>query len=147
EVENETSPPSIFVSGRGRCRAPGPCGHRGGADLSEPAGAGDRAVRARRHDRHRRASDGTVAFGAPRPAICVENRPGGSTTIGTEAVVRAPADGYALLLVTTSSAINTTLFESRLNYNFLRDIVPIAGIFRVPNVMVVHPSVPAKTVP
>jgi tripartite-type tricarboxylate transporter receptor subunit TctC len=77
----------------------------------------------------------------------IENRPGASTTIGTEAVVRAPADGYALLLVTTSSAINTTLFESKLNYNFLRDIVPIAGIFRVPNVMVVHPSVPAKTVP
>ena len=77
----------------------------------------------------------------------IENRPGASTTIGTEAVVRAPADGYALLLVTTSSAINTTLFESKLNYNFLRDIVPIAGIFRVPNVMVVHPSVPAKSVP
>src|SRR5262245_22550597 len=81
-----------------------------------------------------------------RPFV-IENRPGASTTIGTEAVVRAPADGYALLLVTTSSAINTTLFESKLNYNFLRDIVPIAGIFRVPNVMVVHPSVPAKTVP
>jgi tripartite-type tricarboxylate transporter receptor subunit TctC len=77
----------------------------------------------------------------------IENRPGASTTIGTEAVVRAPADGYTLLLVTTSSAINTTLFESKLNYNFLRDIVPIVGIFRVPNVMVVHPSVPAKTVP
>ena len=77
----------------------------------------------------------------------IENRPGASTTIGTEAVVRAPADGYTLLLVTTSSAINTTLFESKLNYNFLRDIAPIAGIFRVPNVMVVHPSVPAKTVP
>jgi tripartite-type tricarboxylate transporter receptor subunit TctC len=77
----------------------------------------------------------------------IENRPGASTTIGTEAVVRAPADGYALLLVTTSSAINATLFESKVNYNFLRDIVPIAGIFRVPNVMVVHPSVPANTVP
>jgi tripartite-type tricarboxylate transporter receptor subunit TctC len=77
----------------------------------------------------------------------IENRPGASTTIGTEAVVRAPADGYALLLITTSSAINATLFEGKLNYNFLRDIVPIAGIFRVPNVMVVHPSVPAKTVP
>ena len=74
----------------------------------------------------------------------IENRPGASTTIGTEAVVRAPADGYTLLLVTTSSAINTTLFESKLNYNFLRDIAPIAGIFRVPNVMVVHPSVPGK---
>jgi tripartite-type tricarboxylate transporter receptor subunit TctC len=77
----------------------------------------------------------------------IENRPGASTTIGTEAVVRAPADGYTLLLVPTGSAINTTLFESKLNYNFLRDIVPIAGIVRVPNVMAVHPSVPAKTVP
>jgi tripartite-type tricarboxylate transporter receptor subunit TctC len=75
----------------------------------------------------------------------IENRPGASTTIGTEAVVRASPDGYTLLLITTASAINTTLFK--LNYNFLRDIVPIAGIFRVPNVMVVHPSVPAKTVP
>ena len=77
----------------------------------------------------------------------IENRPGASTTIGTEVVVRASADGYTLLLATTASAINTTLFEGKLNYNFLRDIVPIAGIFRVPNVMVVHPSVPAKTVP
>jgi len=76
----------------------------------------------------------------------IENRPGASTTIGTEVVVRAPADGYTLLLATPSSAINATLFE-KLSYNFLHDIVPIAGIFRVPNVMVVHPSVPAKTVP
>src|SRR5207253_4634541 len=53
----------------------------------------------------------------------IDNRPGASTTIGTEAVVRAPADGYTLLLVTTASATNTTLFESKLNYNFLRDIV------------------------
>src|SRR5215831_20822803 len=77
----------------------------------------------------------------------IENRPGASTTIGTEVVVRAPEDGYTLLLATAASAINTTLFEGKINYNFLRDIVPIAGIFRVPNVMVVHPSVPAKTVP
>src|SRR6516225_3239055 len=77
----------------------------------------------------------------------IENRPGASTTIGTEMVVRAPADGYTLLLATTASAINTTLFEGKLNYNFLRDIVPIAGIFRGPNVMVVNPSVPAKTAP
>ncbi len=75
----------------------------------------------------------------------IENRPGASTTIGTEAVVRASPDGYTLLLITTTSATNTTLFK--LNYNFLNDIVPIAGIFRVPNVMVVPPSVPAKTVP
>jgi tripartite-type tricarboxylate transporter receptor subunit TctC len=76
----------------------------------------------------------------------IENRPGASTIIGTEAVVRAPADGYTLLLATPSSAINATLFE-KLSYNFLRDIAPLAGIMRVPNVMVVHPSVPAKTIP
>src|SRR6516165_7456012 len=75
----------------------------------------------------------------------IENRPGASTTIGTEVVVRASPDGYTLLLITTASAINTTLFK--LNYNFLNDIVPIVGIFRLPNVMVVPPSVPAKTVP
>jgi tripartite-type tricarboxylate transporter receptor subunit TctC len=77
----------------------------------------------------------------------VENRPGASTTIGTEAVVRAPADGYTLMMVGPPSAINTTLYEGKLNYNFLRDIAPIAAVFRVPNVMVVHPSLPAKTVP
>jgi tripartite-type tricarboxylate transporter receptor subunit TctC len=77
----------------------------------------------------------------------IENRPGASTTIGTEVVVRAPADGYTLLLATTASAINTTLFEGKLNYNFLRDIAPIASIISAPNVMVVNPSVPAKTVP
>src|SRR5262245_33632960 len=64
----------------------------------------------------------------------IENRPGASTIIGTEAVVRAPADGYTLLLVGTPSAINATLFE-KLSYNFLRDIAPVAGIMRVPNVM------------
>jgi tripartite-type tricarboxylate transporter receptor subunit TctC len=77
----------------------------------------------------------------------IENRPGVSTTIGTEVVVRAPADGYTLLLATTASAINTTLFEGKLNYNFLRDIAPIASIISAPNVMVVNPSVPAKSVP
>jgi tripartite-type tricarboxylate transporter receptor subunit TctC len=77
----------------------------------------------------------------------IENRPGASTTIGTEVVVRAPADGYTLLLAATASAINTTLFEGKLNYNFLRDIAPIASIISAPNVMVVNPSVPAKSVP
>ena len=60
----------------------------------------------------------------------IENRPGASTTIGTEVVVRAPADGYTLLMVGAQGATNATLFEGKLNYNFLRDIVPIAGIFR-----------------
>jgi tripartite-type tricarboxylate transporter receptor subunit TctC len=76
----------------------------------------------------------------------IETRPGANSNIGTEAVVRAVADGYTLLLVHASNAINTTLYE-KLNFNFIRDIAPIAGIMVVPNVMVVHPSVPAKTVP
>jgi len=76
----------------------------------------------------------------------VENRPGGSGNIGTEAVVRAPPDGYTLLLVDTQPMINATLYE-KLNYNFIRDIVPVGGISRFPYVLVVNPSVPAKTVP
>ena len=76
----------------------------------------------------------------------IENRPGAGSNIATEAVVRAPADGYTLLLVASPNAINTTLYD-KLNFNFLRDIAPVAGIAREPLVMVVHPSVPAKTVP
>jgi tripartite-type tricarboxylate transporter receptor subunit TctC len=76
----------------------------------------------------------------------VENRPGGGSNIGTEAVVRAPPDGYTLLLVSTTNAINATLYD-RLNFDFLRAIAPVAGIIRLPLVMVVNPSVPAKTVP
>jgi tripartite-type tricarboxylate transporter receptor subunit TctC len=76
----------------------------------------------------------------------VENRTGASTNIGTEAVVRAPADGYTLLLAHTTNVINATLYE-KLNFNFIRDITPVAGIIRVPNVMVVNPSLPVKTVP
>jgi tripartite-type tricarboxylate transporter receptor subunit TctC len=76
----------------------------------------------------------------------IDNRPGGGTNIGTEAVVRAPADGYTLLMVGGYNAINATLYD-RLNFDFLRDIAPVAGIIRLPFVMVVNPSVPAKTVP
>jgi tripartite-type tricarboxylate transporter receptor subunit TctC len=76
----------------------------------------------------------------------IENRSGAGTNIGTEAVVRAPADGYTLLLVGTPNAINATLYD-KLNYNFIRDIAPVAGLVREPNVMVLNPSVPAKTVP
>jgi tripartite-type tricarboxylate transporter receptor subunit TctC len=76
----------------------------------------------------------------------IENRPGAGTNIATEAVVRAPADGYTLLLVNPANAINATLYDN-LSFNFIRDVAPVAGIMVVPNVMVVHPSVPAKTVP
>jgi tripartite-type tricarboxylate transporter receptor subunit TctC len=76
----------------------------------------------------------------------IENRPGGSNNIGTEAVVRAPADGYTLLAISTVNVINTTLF-GKLNYNFIRDIAPVAGIMRAPNIVVVNPLFPAKTIP
>jgi tripartite-type tricarboxylate transporter receptor subunit TctC len=75
----------------------------------------------------------------------IDNRPGGGNNIGTEAVVRAPADGYTLLLVGLPSAINATLYD-KLNYNFIRDIAPVASLIREPLVMTVNPSVPARTV-
>ena len=76
----------------------------------------------------------------------IENRPGGGANIGTDAVARAPADGYTLLLAATVNTINTSLYKG-LTFDFTRDIAPVAGIIRVPNVMVIHPSVPAATVP
>ena len=76
----------------------------------------------------------------------IENRPGAGTNIATEAVVRAPPDGYTLLLVNPANAINATLYD-RLNFNFMNDMAPVAGIMRVPNIMQVNPSVPAKTAP
>jgi tripartite-type tricarboxylate transporter receptor subunit TctC len=76
----------------------------------------------------------------------VENRPGAGYNVGTEVVVRAPPDGYTLLLVNAANAVNATLYDN-LNFNFIRDIAPVASIVRAPNVMVVNPSVPAKTVP
>ena len=76
----------------------------------------------------------------------IENRPGAGNSIGTEAVVRAPADGYTLLLVGGFNAVNATFYD-KLNYNFIRDIAPVASIVRTPFVMVVNPSVPAKSVP
>jgi len=78
--------------------------------------------------------------------LIIENRPGAGGNISTEAVVRAPADGYTLLLVDTPKAINASLYD-KLNFNFIRDIAPVAGISRESCVMVVHPSVPAKTIP
>ena len=77
-------------------------------------------------------------------SFVVENRSGASSSIATEAVVRASPDGYTLLLATTANAINATMFK--LNFDFGRDITPVASIVRVPLVMEVHPSVPAKTV-
>jgi len=82
-------------------------------------------------------------LGAP---FIVDNRPGAGTNIGTETVAHAPPDGYTLLLVAAANAINATLYE-KLNFNSIRDIAPVATIAGAPNVMVVHPSVSARTVP
>jgi tripartite-type tricarboxylate transporter receptor subunit TctC len=79
-------------------------------------------------------------------SFIVESRPGGGTNIATEAVINAPPDGYTLLLVAPANAINATLYE-KLNHNFLRDIEPVAGLIRFPNVVVVNPSVPVNTIP
>src|SRR5262249_34984778 len=75
----------------------------------------------------------------------IENPPGGGTNIATPMVVRAAPDGYPLLSVAPANAINATLYD-QLNFNFIRDIAPVAGIMREPYVMLVHPSVPARTV-
>ena len=79
-------------------------------------------------------------------SFVVENRPGAGSNIGTEAVINAPADGYTLLVGATANAINATLYQ-KLNFVFLRDTIPVAGLIRVPNVMEVNLSVPARTVP
>ena len=76
----------------------------------------------------------------------IEDRPGAGSNLGTEMVVRSPADGYTLLMVAASAAINATLYE-HLKFNFMRDIAPVAAIVRQPQILVVHPSIPATTVP
>ena len=78
--------------------------------------------------------------------VVIDNRPGAGSTIATEVAARADADGYTLLLVSTAHAINATLY-ARLNYDFARDIAPVAGFMRVPNVLVVNPSLPVKNLP
>jgi tripartite-type tricarboxylate transporter receptor subunit TctC len=79
-------------------------------------------------------------------SVVIENRAGADGNIGTEAVVNAPADGYTLLLTALPNAVNATLYP-KLNFNFMRDMAPVGGIIRVPMVVLVHPSVPAKTIP
>ena len=76
----------------------------------------------------------------------VDNRPGGASNVGTEIVVRAPPDGYTLLVVTTTNVINTSLYDN-LGFNLTRDIAPVSGLVRLELVLVVNPSVPAKTLP
>jgi tripartite-type tricarboxylate transporter receptor subunit TctC len=79
-------------------------------------------------------------------SIVIENRPGAASNIATEMAIRAPTDGYTLMMVNPSHAINATLYD-KLNFNFVRDIAPVASFYRVPVVMAVNPSIPAKSVP
>lgn len=79
-------------------------------------------------------------------SFVIENRPGGGTNIATEAVLRSAPDGYTLLLVAPANAINATLYD-KLNFNFIKEVEPVAGLIRFPNVVVVHPSLPVKTIP
>ncbi len=81
-----------------------------------------------------------------RQQVAVENRPGAATNIAAEEVVKAAPDGYTLLAMTVTNAVNTTLYKN-LNFDISRDIAPIAATFRSPNVLVVTPSLPAKTIP
>jgi tripartite-type tricarboxylate transporter receptor subunit TctC len=80
-----------------------------------------------------------------RQPFIIDNRPGAGGNIGTEMVVRAPPDGYTLLAFDTTSAVNATLYD-RLSFNFIRDIAPVASIVRLPFVVLLHPSVPAKAI-
>ena len=79
-------------------------------------------------------------------SFIIENRPGAGSNIATEYVIRSPADGYTLQLIDSTGAINASLYNN-LNFNFIRDMAPVAGIMAVPNILLVHPSVPAETVP
>ena len=77
--------------------------------------------------------------------VVIDNRPGAGNNLGTEIVVRAAPDGYTVLLVNPANGINASLYKD-LSFNFVNDIAPVAGLIRVPNVMEIHPGVPAKTV-
>jgi len=99
-----------------------------------------------RSERHRRRLVGQALSERLGQQFVIENRPGAGTNIATEVAVKAPSDGYTLLLVSPANAINATLYD-KLNFNFIRDIAPVASLVRVPLVMVVNPSLPARTIP
>ena len=134
-------------SGRGRCRAAGRVANRTGTSLSDAARAHVVPGGPRWCARHHRALDGPMAFGPFAADIRRREWLGGGTNIGIEAVVRAPADGYTLLLIPPIGHGPSLHCTQHLSFNFIRDIIPIAMISSLPLVMEVNVSNPAKTVP
>ena len=114
------------------------------ADYPDQIGALGRGLSARRHHRHPGAADRQRLSEKFHQQFVIENKPGAGN-IATEYVINSPPDGYTVYLVNPANGINATLYKN-LSFNFIRDIAPVAGLMRVPNVMEVHPSVPAKTV-
>jgi hypothetical protein len=145
-ARHETSPPYIDIIRRGgtrRRKLPDP---RIGGGLSVAAGAHRRRVCRRRRGRCHGGLVGQWLAERLGQSFVIENRPRAGGNIGTEAVVNAAADGYTLLLSTVPNAVNASLYE-KLNFNFIRDTAPVAGIIRVPMVILLNPTVPATTVP
>src|SRR5262249_31987716 len=137
EEHNETSPSSIFASGRYCCRAAGRPAHRMGADLSDTAGTLDRVV-------HCRGPNDTVAriigqYLSERlgQQVLIENKVGAGGNIGMAAVLSAPPDGYTIGFAAPNNAINASLYD-KLPFDFVRDSAPVAGTMLLTNVMVVH---------
>ena len=117
-----------------------------GPSLAVTAGAHHRRLSRRRGDRHPGAPDGQWLSERLGQQFIIENRAGASGNIGTEAVAKAPADGYTLLQIVTPNAINAALYTN-LSFDFLRDIAPVICVARLAYVVVVHPSVPVTTIP
>src|SRR5262245_56776930 len=142
---HEASPPRISAFRRGCRRAPGRRGARERTELPHAAGAPDPWLSRRRFDRPGGAHHGRVAHRAPRPIRRRREQAGGGTNLAAQAAINSPPDGYTLLFVTTTNAINATFYPT-LPFNVLRDVAPVAGLVDLPFVMEVNPSVPAATV-
>src|SRR5262245_36898620 len=143
---NETSPPQISASGRRRRRAAGRVAFRVGASLSDATGAHRRRLSGWRDDRRHRTPHGSMAVGATWPAIRDREPAGCCQQYRRRSGREGSPRWHTLLQIGTPNAINATLYTN-LGFNFIRDIAPVSGIMRVSYVIVVHPSVPATTVP
>src|SRR5262245_22072174 len=145
EVQNETSPPTISASGRGRCRPAGGLAHCAGAGLSDAAGALHRWICTWWWDGHLCAPGRPIVARATRSAFCHRESGGSLQQYRDGGVIRAPADGYTLLGTDAAAAINAALFDN-LNFNFIRDMALVC-VSRGPLVVAVHRSLPVKTIP